>query len=131
MTINNKSELVESEIIVADDTKFVEDAQDPAPTAQAAWMTDSSSIDPSKNLSTGITHANTAGKYASTAAQNVQHKRNVFIGVSSRVVVRCIVLGPIGVVLGGFAGRAIVRHHRDKCSREEANAKSPLTVTSE
>jgi hypothetical protein len=54
---------------------------------------------------------------ADLVLHNVQHKRNVVIGVSSGVLLGLILLGPIAAVAGGFIGWRIVRRRERRWCR--------------
>jgi hypothetical protein len=66
------------------------------------------------NSSTLCSASQSIGQNADTVSSlNVQHKKNVVVGVAYGVLLGAVLLGPVGVVAGGFGGRAVVR----RCER--------------
>jgi hypothetical protein len=60
------------------------------------------------------------GRDADMVSHNVQHKRNVVIGVTSGVLLGAVLLGPLGAVAGGFGGHAIVRRRERRWCRRQS-----------
>jgi hypothetical protein len=50
-------------------------------------------------------------------------RRNVAIGVAYGVLLGAVLLGPVGVVAGGFGGRAVVRRRERRwCKRQSSTS---------
>jgi hypothetical protein len=58
---------------------------------------------------------------ADMVTHNVQHKKNVVVGVAYGVLLGAVLLGPIGAVAGGFGGRAVVRRRERRWGRRQSS----------
>jgi hypothetical protein len=128
MTVDDTNKFAQAELLL-DNDHFDSDAVDSslvAPAAQPVVTTYSTSkTDPAmandQNSSTPSSGPQGTDQDADMVSHNVQHKKNVVIGVASGVLLGAVLLGPIGAVAGGFGGRAIVRRRERRwCQRQSS-----------
>jgi hypothetical protein len=118
MTIDNKHNFADAEVLLDDEYFPIDDAE---PIAQAVLVDttcDEIKIPftaPSSN-GTHVTNFNANNNpptenqnhFPDMTANNEQHKHNVARGVITGVIIGGILLGPIGAIAGGFIGSSIV-----------------------
>lgn len=127
MTIDNKHNFADAEVIFEGDYVPVpsaagnepvavlvssndSDSKTPFVAATTIHQTTSSSSAPIVVNGTIVTPAPTGQTQNAPdmTAHNVQHKKNVVTGVFTGVLVGAILLGPVGAIAGGFLGSHIV-----------------------
>jgi hypothetical protein len=129
MPLDETNEFAEAEILLDNDCFGSDAADSPVPTALPVATSYRSSTDSAilstsnndhKNTSTTLVTSPGTGRDTDTVLHNVQHKKNVVVGVVSGVFVGAVLLGPIGAVAGGFGGRAIVKHRERRWRRRQS-----------
>lgn len=113
MTIDNKHNFADAEVLLDDDCFPVDDAEPVAQAVLVETVEASSETKPPVTTTTSRTTVNnnntpTEYQFPDMTAHNEQHKRNVKKGVVGGVVLGGLFFGVVGAIAGGFIGSSIV-----------------------
>jgi hypothetical protein len=136
MTVDNTNTFTEAEILLDSDhfgsdaknSSLVPAAQPVVTTLALSTNTDDSAKTNDQNTSNPYSASQGTEHDADMVLHNVQHKKNVVIGVLSGVLLGAVLLGPIGAVVGGFVGRTVVRRRERRWCRRQSSMIAPGPV---
>jgi hypothetical protein len=129
MSSFDTNKVAETEILL-DNDHFDSDAEDlttpelvaqPVLTSFSAKTDSAMTNDQNTGTQSSTSTSEGTGQDADMVSHNVQHKKNVVVGVAYGVLLGAVLLGPVGAVAGGFGGRAIVRRRERRWCRRQSS----------
>jgi hypothetical protein len=129
MTLDDTNKFAKAEILLEND-HFGSDAvaAQPVVTTLSTYTDSAKTNGDAQKTSTVYSESQGTDRDADLVLHNVQHKKNVVIGVISGVLLGAVLLGPIGAVAGGFVGRAIVKRRERRWCRRDSSKIAPGPV---